>query len=241
MADPRLRGAEPAAAGPGSGPEPAPLRGVPTVLTPSRLERTVARRSAEIRATVPDADYSVTVLADALLAAARAEDLPPVALLIGALARALTQVPRLNAGYRDGRRELYSRVNLGVTIAAEGVYVVPTLFDCETKPAAVIAAELADYRARALTDQLESAELAGGTFTVCDFGADGLTAGTPLVPGGQAGALGIGAVRAVPVVADGAVVPGHEVNLTLAVDHRIVQSAEAGRFLTVIAEEVTGL
>ncbi|WP_249011331.1 2-oxo acid dehydrogenase subunit E2 [Conexibacter sp. DBS9H8] len=235
-----MSGTEPAGPEPVVDPETAPLRGIPTLLTPSRLERTVARRSAEIRATVPDADYSLTVPADGLVEAAAAEDVPAVALLIAAVARALTRVPRLNAGYRDGRGELYSRVNLGVTIAAEGVYVVPTLFNCETKPANLIAAELADYRARALADRLESAELAGGTFTVADFGADGLTAGTPLVVGGQAGALGIGAIRAVPVVRDGAVVPGHEITLTLAVDHRIVQSSDAGRFLAAVAEEVAG-
>jgi pyruvate dehydrogenase E2 component (dihydrolipoamide acetyltransferase) len=213
-----------------------PPKGDPSVAEPNRYERTVARRSAEIRATVPDAEFTAVVSMDAAVAAAEAAGVSPTALILAAAATALRTVPRLNGAYRDGRFELYSRVNIGVTLAAEGVYVVPTIFDSDTKSATELAGELADYRTRALADQLESAELAGATFSFTDLGPHGVASGAPLIIGGQAGGLSAGAVRSVPVVRDGAIVPGHEVILTLAVDHRIVQAPDAGRFLSAIRE-----
>jgi pyruvate dehydrogenase E2 component (dihydrolipoamide acetyltransferase) len=207
------------------------LKGEAAVTEPNRYERSVARRSAEIRATVPDAEFTTIVAMDAACGAASGLGVPVTALILVAVARGLREVPRLNGAYRDGRFELYSRVNLGVTIAAEGVYVVPTMFDSDTKSASALAAELADYQGRAVADRLESSELTGATFTFTDLSVDGLASGAPLIVGGQAGGLSAGAVRSVPVVRDGAVVAGREVTLTLAVDHRIIQSPDAGRFL----------
>jgi pyruvate dehydrogenase E2 component (dihydrolipoamide acetyltransferase) len=207
------------------------LKGESSVAEPNRYERSVARRSAEIRATVPDAEFATIVAIDAALEAASGAELPVTALILAAAAKALVEVPRLNGAYRDGRFELYSRVNIGVTIAAEGLYVVPTMFDSDSKSANELAAELTDYQARALSDRLESSELTGATFTFTDLSADGLASGAPLIIGGQAGGLSAGAVRSVPVVRDGKVVAGHEMTLTLAVDHRIIHSPDAGRFL----------
>ena len=212
------------------------LKGEARVTEPNRHERSVARRSAEIRATVPDAEFTIVVAMDAACGAASSAGVPVTALVLAAVARALRAVPRLNGAYRDGRFELYSRVNIGVTIAVEGVYVVPTMFDSDAKSTTELAAELADYEARASTDALESSELTGATFTFTDLSPHGVTAGVPLIVGGQAGGLSAGAIRTVPVVRDGEVVAGQELILTLAVDHRIAQSPEAGRFLGAIRD-----
>jgi pyruvate dehydrogenase E2 component (dihydrolipoamide acetyltransferase) len=222
-----------------SGPQTAPsgsLKGEASVAEPNRHERSVARRSAEIRATVPDAEFTIAVTMDAACGAASAQGVPVTALILAAVARALRAVPRLNGAYRDGRFELYSRVNIGVTIATAGVYVVPTMFDSDAKSTTELAAELADYGERARSDTLESSELTGATFTFTDLSADGLTSGAPLILGGQAGGLSAGTVRSVPVLSDGAVVAGQELILTLAVDHRIAQSPEAGRFLSSVRD-----
>lgn len=212
------------------------LKGESTVTEPTRYERSVARRSAEIRATVPDAEFTTVVSMDAASRAASSAGVPVTAFILAATARALVAVPRLNGAYRDGRFELYPRVNLGVTIAGDGVYIVPTVFGADSKSAVELAAELADYRARAAADRLESSELTGATFTFTDLSGDGMLSGAPLIIGGQAGGLSAGAVRTVPVVRDGAVVPGLQLILTLAVDHRIVQSPDAGRFLATIGQ-----
>jgi pyruvate dehydrogenase E2 component (dihydrolipoamide acetyltransferase) len=216
------------------------LRGETTLTEPNRYERTRARRSAEIRATVPDAEFAVTIDVGPALRRAAEADVPLTALVLAATAQALVAVPRLNGAYRDGRFELYSRVNIGVTIAAEGVYVVPTIFDSDKKSASDLAAELADYRERAGADRLESAELAGATFTVTDLSHHHIEVGAPLVIGGQAGGLATGAVRAAPVVREAEVVPGHEMVLSLATDHRMVQAPDAGRFLAAISATLGG-
>jgi pyruvate dehydrogenase E2 component (dihydrolipoamide acetyltransferase) len=219
---------------PGQTAPPGSLKGQSTVSEPTRYERSVARRSAEIRATVPDAEFTMAVSMDAACRAASAAGVSVTALILAATGQALVQVPRLNGAYRDGHFELYSRVNLGVTIAGEGVYVVPTIFDSDHKSVSELAAELADYRTRAAADALESSELVGATFTFTDLSGEGTLAGAPLVIGGQAGGLSAGAVRDVPVVRNGAVVPGRELILTLTVDHRIVQSPDGGRFLAAV-------
>jgi pyruvate dehydrogenase E2 component (dihydrolipoamide acetyltransferase) len=216
-----------AAPAPGSG----SLKGESSVVEPNRHERSVARRSAEIRATVPHAEFTTVVAMDAACGAASSLGVPVTALILAAAARALREVPRMNGAYRDGRFELYSRVNIGVTVAGEGVYAVPTMFDSDTKSVTELAAEFADYRVRALSDRLESAELTGATFTFTDLSEHGLASGAPLIIGGQAAGLSAGAVRAVAVVRDGAVVAGQELTLTLAVDHRMIQAPDAGRFL----------
>jgi pyruvate dehydrogenase E2 component (dihydrolipoamide acetyltransferase) len=219
-----------------STPAQGSLKGESEVSDPNRYERSVARRSAEIRATVPDAEFTTVVAMDAACGAASRAGVPVTALILAATGQALRAVPRLNGAYRDGRFELYSRVNIGVIIAGEGVYVVPTMFDSDHKSASELAAELADYRARAEADRLESSELTGATFTFTDLSGDGLVSGAPLIVGGQAGGLAAGTVRTVPVVRDGAVVAGQELILTLAVDHRIAQSPDAGRFLAAIRQ-----
>jgi pyruvate dehydrogenase E2 component (dihydrolipoamide acetyltransferase) len=217
---------------------PGSLKGEASTAEPSRHERSIARRSAEIRATVPHAEFSTVVTMDAACRAASSAGIPVASLVLAAVAQGLRAVPRLNGAYRDGRYERYSRVNIGVTFAAEGVYAVPTIFDTDVKSATELATELADYQTRAIADRLESAELTGATFTMTDLTPDQLTSSAPLIPGGQAGALSTGALRAVPVVRDGAVVPGLEMVLTLAVDHRIIQAPDAGRFLTFVREQL---
>ena len=92
----------------------ASLKGDTAIEEPGRAGRAIARRSAEIRATVPDLELSVEADAGALLARAAAERCTTTALLVAACAGALRAFPRVNGAYRDGRYELYSRVNVGV-------------------------------------------------------------------------------------------------------------------------------
>ncbi|HET9073165.1 MAG TPA: 2-oxo acid dehydrogenase subunit E2 [Solirubrobacteraceae bacterium] len=214
---------------------PGSLKGEVSLSEPTRHERTVARRSAEIRATVPHAEFTRVVSMDAACGAASAGGFDPIGLVLAAVARALVEVPALNGAYRDGHAERYSRVNLGAVIAADGVYAVPTMFDCDEKSAGHLASEYADLRERALSDRLIPAELTGATFTVTDLGPDGIHASGPLVIGGQAGAVSMGATRVVPILDGDTVRAGRESVLTLSVDHRVIQAPAAGRFLTAVA------
>ena len=207
------------------------LKGETTTLEPDRQERLLARRSAESRATVPTVEFSSIAAVDVLLERERELGCGIVAAVIAAAAHALRTVPRVNGSYRDGRYELHGRVNIGVTLVGEGLYATPTVFDADQRSAAELGAELAGLYARAREQELHPAELAGATFTLVDLSEYAIVALTPLITPPQAGALAFGPIRDVPVVRDGQVVAGHTMQLSLAVDHRIVYGHHAAAFL----------
>jgi pyruvate dehydrogenase E2 component (dihydrolipoamide acetyltransferase) len=207
------------------------LKGDVTTLELDRLERSVARRSAEARATIPTTEFSNVVDMNRLLEREAELDCGVTAIVVAAAANALRAVPRVNGSYRDGRYELYSRVNVGVTIVGDGLYVTPTIFDADEKSAAEIGSELAVYQARGRSDELRPSELAGATFAVFDSSAYDVVAVSPLVLPPQAAALAFGPIRDVPVVSGGEVVPGRTMQLALSVDHRIVYGHHAASFL----------
>jgi pyruvate dehydrogenase E2 component (dihydrolipoamide acetyltransferase) len=207
------------------------LKGSVTVIEPDRLERAVARRSAETRATVPTMEFISVVNMEAAIEREAELGCGVVSLLIRAAAHALDTVPRVNGAYRDGHYELYSRVNVGVTIVEQGVYVTPTIFDADEKTELEIANELAGYYVRAREGELRPAELTGATFTVVDSSAYDIVALSPMITTPQAGAMATGPIRDVPVVRHGEVVPGRTMQLALSVDHRIVYGYHAAAFL----------
>lgn len=207
------------------------LKGTVTTIEPDRIERTVARRSAETRATVPTMEFTNVVNMDACLEREAEIGCGTVALLVRAAANALGTVRRVNGSYRDGHYELYSRINIGVTIVEQGIYVTPTVFDADEKSELEIATELAGYYVRAREGELRPSELTGATFTVIDSSAYDIVALSPMITIPQAGALAAGPIRDVPVLRHGEVVPGRTMQLALSVDYRIVYGHHAASFL----------
>jgi len=207
------------------------LKGEVTTLELDRQERTHARRSAESRATVPTIEFSAIVNVGELIQREAEVGCGMVAAIVAASAHALRTVPRVNGSYRDGHYELYGRVNVGVTLIGERVYATPTIFDADEKSPADIGEELAGLFTRAAESELHPSELTGATFTVVGSSEYDIVALTPLILPPQAGALAYGPIRDAPVVRDGQVVPGHTMQLSLAVDHRIVYGHHAAAFL----------
>lgn len=196
----------------------------------TRAQRTIARRVAESRATIPHLECTGDV--------AIADELPPALTLAGvvrASALALREVPRANGSYRDGHFELYSRVNVGVAIATENAFTIPTLFDADSKGLREVAGELDELRERAESGQLPPPDLAGATFTVFESGAD---RAAPVIVPPQAAALSAGRVRDAPIVHDGAIVAARLMTVTLACDHRILYGREATQLLAAIASHL---
>jgi pyruvate dehydrogenase E2 component (dihydrolipoamide acetyltransferase) len=213
-------------------------KGAVHIQEPTRAERTIARRAAESRATVPDFELATIVDMSALVDARRAleeQALPSfTAVVVRACALALREHPRANGAYRDGHFELHTRVNVGVAMMTGDTYVVPTVSDADTKSALELTTELRSLAASVRSGTITPPELAGATFTVANLGALGVSSFSPPVLPPQAGILAVGAVREVPVVRAGDIVAGHEMNLTLACDHRILYGTYAGEFLAEI-------
>lgn len=211
-------------------PEPG-VKGEVTTLELSRQERAVARRSAETRAIVPSVELACEVEMDTCLELARERGARPLAAILAILARCLVDFPRVGGAYRDGRYELYSRVNLGIALPGRDGPVIATLFDSAGRVLEDLDAELTDLSARALEGGLSAAELSGATFTVTPPGPEGVTVVTPLIHPPQAAALAIGAWPPSPVVRSGALQVGRLARLTLSCDHRIVQAHLGTEFL----------
>jgi pyruvate dehydrogenase E2 component (dihydrolipoamide acetyltransferase) len=207
------------------------VKGEVTTLELTRQERAVARRSAETRAIVPSVELSCPVEMDACRELAGELGACPLAVVLAIVARRLRDFPRLNGAYRDGRFELYSRVNLGINLPGPGEWLQATLFDAAERTAGELHGELTDLGERAASGRLSPAELSGSTVTVTPPGPEGVTLLTPLVQPPQAAALAIGPWQPSPVVRSGALTVASVSRFTLACDHRIVQTHLAAGFL----------
>lgn len=199
----------------------------------TRAQQVIARRVAEAKATIPDFSVATEVDMEAAAALRAAADPAPSFndLIVKAAAVALTTSPRVNAAYRDGRYELYSRVNVGIGVAAEDALMFPTIFDADQKDLATIGSEIRALAERVRDGVITNPELSAGTFTVANLGMYGATDFSAVINGQQAAILAAGAIRRLPRVVGDAVVPRHVLPLTLVCDHRILYGADAASFL----------
>ena len=152
-------------------------------------------------------------------------------MVVKACALALREFPRANGAYRDGKVEEYSRVNVGVAVAARDALVVPTVFDADTKGLRQIATETRALAARVREGSITPPELSGGTFTVSNLGMFGVTSFSAVINPPQAGILSVGSIERGPGGPDGEIVPGSKMSVTLACDHRILYGADGAQFL----------
>jgi pyruvate dehydrogenase E2 component (dihydrolipoyllysine-residue acetyltransferase) len=213
-------------------------KGETRAVQPTRAQQTLARRAAESRATVPVLELSGEAEMTATMATLATDSVSWPALAVRACALALTDVPRANAAYRDGNFELYERINVGVALPSSDAIVIPTVFDADGKALATLNAELADLSERARRGQLSPPELSGATFTLWIVDNDAVLSTSPLIVPPQASAISVGAVRAVPVMREGRVVPGHTAAITLACDHRILYGDQAAAFLGAVLDRL---
>jgi pyruvate dehydrogenase E2 component (dihydrolipoamide acetyltransferase) len=204
----------------------------------TRLQQTVSRRMAESKATAPD--FTLTVDVDMTLAVELRSRLKQVTedapsyndMVVKAAATALREHPRVNAAYRDGKFELYSRVNVGIAVAAQDALVVPTIFDADRKSLGQIARDARVAAEKVRAGRITPPEVAGGTFTVSNLGMFGIDEFTAVINPPQAAILTVGALKKRPAVDDsGRVVARDQIRLSLISDQRILYGAEAAEFL----------
>jgi pyruvate dehydrogenase E2 component (dihydrolipoamide acetyltransferase) len=210
----------------------------------TRLQRTVARRMAESKATAPDFVISLEVDMEEAVALrkqlkAAAGDGPAPSFndfVVKACALALRDFPRANGAYRDGAFELYSRVNVGVAVAGQDALVVPTVFDADKKSLGTIAGEARALAEKVREGKITPPELSAGTFTVSNLGMYGIRRFVAVINPPQAAILAVGELTPRPVVRDGEVTVRAIMDLTLSCDHRILYGADAAEFLARIRE-----
>jgi pyruvate dehydrogenase E2 component (dihydrolipoamide acetyltransferase) len=239
-------GGSPAAAGPAvERPSPSAgttetAKGQVTYEDPSKIQQVIARRMAESKATAPH--FYLRASIDMSEAVAGREKLKALAsegsivpsfndMVVKACALALREHPRANGAYRDGRFELYSRVNVGVAVAAKDALVVPTVFDADNKGLRQIAIESRALADKVRDGQITPPELSGATFTVSNLGMYGIDGFSAVINPPQAAILAVGAIEERPVIRDGGIATAHLMQVDLACDHRILYGAPAAEFL----------
>jgi 2-oxoglutarate dehydrogenase E2 component (dihydrolipoamide succinyltransferase) len=160
-----------------------------------------------------------------------------------AAVEALKNHPVVNASVEDDQVIYHAQENLGIAVDTDKGLLVPVIRDAGDLNIAGLARKVADLAERTRTNKIGPDELGGGTFTLTNTGSRGALFDTPIINQPQVGILGTGAVVKRPVVVTD--VDGGEtiairsmVYLALTYDHRVVDGADAARFLTSMKERL---
>jgi pyruvate dehydrogenase E2 component (dihydrolipoyllysine-residue acetyltransferase) len=221
-------------------------KGETTVEELTRLQQTIARRMAESKATAPEfvitceVDMEAAVDFRKQLKVAAGESPAPSFndFVVKAAALALREFPRANGAYRDGKFELYSRINVGIAVAGQDALIVPTIFDADRKSLGEISRDARTLAERVRAGQITPPELSSGTFSVSNLGMFGIKRFNAVINPPQAGILAVGEMTPPPVARDGQVVVRSIMELTLTCDHRILYGADGAQFLGRIRERL---
>ncbi|TMD99626.1 MAG: 2-oxo acid dehydrogenase subunit E2 [Chloroflexi bacterium] len=211
------------------------------VIEPTRMQATIARRMAEAKSTVPE--FQVTVEARVDLAASLrqqlkdsvpgAEKVTMTDFLVRACALALRKFPEVNSSWADGRFQRKRGINIGLAVApGQGMgLLVPVVHDADAKDLIQISIESRQVIERARSGRPGEGDLSGATFSISNLGMYGVDEFTAIINPPEAAILAVGAIKDVPVVQDGRIVPGKVMRMTLSVDHRVFYGATAAQFM----------
>jgi 2-oxoglutarate dehydrogenase E2 component (dihydrolipoamide succinyltransferase) len=162
-------------------------------------------------------------------------------IFIDAAARALYEFPMVNISVDGNNIIKRKNINIGMATALpDGNLIVPVIKNANEKSLTGLARNVNDLAERARNNKLKPDEITGGTFTITNFGSYNNLAGTPIINQPQAAILGTGAVRKMPAVIetpDGDVIAIRQIMiLSLSYDHRVIDGALAGKFLSRVKE-----
>jgi pyruvate dehydrogenase E2 component (dihydrolipoamide acetyltransferase) len=160
------------------------------------------------------------------------------AFALKAAAIALKQFPQFNASLDlAGGQLVYKHYyHLGLAVDTERGLLVPVLRDVDKKSVFDLAKEMTEVAERARQKKLTADDMRGGTFTITNLGGIGGTAFTPIVNYPEVAILGMSRSRLQPVVRDGQIVPRLLLPLSLSYDHRVIDGADAARFVRRLVE-----
>lgn len=203
----------------------------------TQMRKTIARRLSESLFTAPHIYISMSIDMDSAMAArTKINEYAPVKIsfndmVIKAVAVALKQHPGVNSSWRGDKIRVNEHVNVGVAVAVDEGLLVPVVRFADGKALSHISAEVKDFAQRAKSKKLQPADWEGSTFTVSNLGMFGVDEFSAIINPPDACILAVGGIQQVPVVKNGAVVPGNVMKVTLSADHRVVDGAMGAAFL----------
>jgi pyruvate dehydrogenase E2 component (dihydrolipoamide acetyltransferase) len=206
----------------------------------SQMRKVIARRLAESKFTAPHFYLTMSIDMDKAVASrAQLNELAPVKIsfndmVLKAVAIALKQHPVVNSSWLGDIIRTNHHVNIGVAVAVDEGLLVPVVRNADTKGLAQIAAEVKDFAGKAKAKKLQPSDWEGSTFTISNLGMFGIDEFTAIINPPDSCILAVGAIQQVPVVKNGAVVPGNVMKVTLSCDHRVVDGASGSAFLQTV-------
>jgi len=203
----------------------------------SQMRKTIARRLAESKFTAPH--FYLTIEIDMENAISTRESINSSTgskisyndLVIKAAAFALRVHPKVNSSWLGDTMRINHHVHIGVAVAVEEGLLVPVVRFADSKSLTEINAEVKAFAQKAKEKKLQPADWEGNTFTISNLGMYGIEDFTAIINPPDACILAVGAIRHVPVVKEGVVVPGNTMKVTLSCDHRVVDGATGSEFL----------
>ncbi|NEU08890.1 pyruvate dehydrogenase complex dihydrolipoamide acetyltransferase [Flavihumibacter sp. R14] len=203
----------------------------------SQMRKVIAKRLSESLFTAPHFYLTMAIDMDsAIQARNKMNEFAPVKIsfndiVLKAVAIALKQHPNVNSSWREDKIRYNEHVNIGVAVAVEDGLLVPVVRFADGKSLSHISAEVKDFAQKAKNKKLQPSDWEGSTFTISNLGMFGIDEFTAIINTPDACILAVGGIQQVPVVKNGAVVPGNVMKVTLSCDHRVVDGATGAAFL----------
>jgi pyruvate dehydrogenase E2 component (dihydrolipoyllysine-residue acetyltransferase) len=203
----------------------------------SQMRKVIAKRLAEVKFSAPEFYLTITVDMDqAVSSRTKINENAPVKIsfndfVLKATALALKKHPAVNSSWMGDKIRVNHHVNIGVAVAVEDGLLVPVVRFADTKSLSQISQEVKEFATRAKNKKLQPADWEGSTFTISNLGMFGMDEFTAIINPPDACILAISSIQQIPVVKNGAIVPGNVMKLTMTCDHRVVDGATGAAFL----------
>jgi pyruvate dehydrogenase E2 component (dihydrolipoamide acetyltransferase) len=158
------------------------------------------------------------------------DDLTVLSYFVKASTLALNNHAELNARYAE-KLELYNAKHIGIAVDADHGLFVPVVRDADQKQIKTIGTDIKTLANKVRNKEITRNEMSGATFTISSLGSIGGETFTPIINTPETGILGVGRIKKRPRYIEGEIQPRNTVKLSLTFDHRVVDGAEAARFL----------
>jgi pyruvate dehydrogenase E2 component (dihydrolipoamide acetyltransferase) len=203
----------------------------------SQMRKVIAKRLSESLFTAPHFYLTMSIDMDAAVAArTKLNEGGKVKisfndLVLKATAVALKQHPKVNSSWLGDKIRYNHHINIGVAVAVDEGLLVPVVRFADTLTLSQITTQVKDFAQKAKDKKLQPSDWEGSTFTISNLGMFGIDEFTAIINPPDACILAVGGISQVPVVKNGAVVPGNVMKVTLSCDHRVVDGATGAAFL----------
>lgn len=203
----------------------------------SQMRKVIARRLAESLFTAPHFSLNMDIDMDKAIEARKSiNDFAEAKvsfndMVMKAVAAAIRKHPKVNGQWLGDKIRYNHHIHLGVAVAVEDGLVVPVVRFADNLSLTQISASVKDLGGKAKNKKLQPKEMEGNTFTVSNLGMFGIASFNSILNQPEVCILSVGAIRQVPVVKNGQIVPGNLMTISLSCDHRVVDGATGAAFL----------